>query len=208
LEKTTEWAGQYVTVSGQKWLSKTWTMATEFDELLEFLESEERIACQGSRVTPKSCKIKPAGWAYLEELKSRNPDSLQGFVAMSFDEDLYQVYDHAIQPAIVEAGYKPLRANQEEHVGNIDDFIVAQIRQSRFVVADFTGQRQSVYFEAGLATGFNIPAIYTCHEGDHENLHFDIRQFNFIAWSDYGELKGRLLNRIMALLGKGSYRET
>lgn len=38
----------------------------------------------------------------------------------------------------------------KEHANKIDDEIIAEIRRSAFLVADFTGQRQNVYFETGL----------------------------------------------------------
>jgi hypothetical protein len=54
----------------------------------------------------------------------------------------------AIKAAIAEAGYLPIRIDEVQHVNKIDDEIIARIRSSKFMVADFTGQRQGVYFEA------------------------------------------------------------
>ncbi len=34
----------------------------------------------------------------------------------------------------------------------------------RFMIADFTGHRGGVYFEAGFAHGLGIPVIWTCRE--------------------------------------------
>jgi len=34
--------------------------------------------------------------------------------------------------------------------------------ECRFIVADFTGQRGGVYFEAGYALGLRKPVIWTC----------------------------------------------
>lgn len=52
----------------------------------------------------------------------------------------------------------------------------AEIRRSRFLVADFThdkkqGARGSVYYEAGFAHGLNIPVIFTARDGTKP--HFD-----------------------------------
>jgi hypothetical protein len=69
------------------------------------------------------------------------------------------VYDEAIQPAIREARYKPVRIDREQHANRIDDEIVGRIRGSRFMVADFTGQRHGVYFEAGLMLGLGRTVI-------------------------------------------------
>jgi hypothetical protein len=199
IEKRSEWAGQMIVTTIPEWSSICWCMWEEFDEILNYLDLEKWIKLFDGR----KAKITPNGWAHLEELKSRNPESQQGFVAMRFDKDMDYAFIEGIEPAVLAAGYKPLRVDQQEHIGKIDDFIMAQIRQSKFMVADFTGQRQSVYFEAGFAVGLNIPVFWTCRKDDLGKLHFDIRQFNCIDWKDAPELKERLLNRIMAVLGKG-----
>ena len=40
-----------------------------------------------------------------------------------------------------------------EHINKIRDEIISQITRSKFLIADFTGHRGGVYFEAGLAMG-------------------------------------------------------
>jgi hypothetical protein len=60
---------------------------------------------------------------------------------MWFDDSMDEVYDEAIKPAISEAGYNPLRIDRVEHANRIDDEIIGRIKGSRFMVADFTGQR-------------------------------------------------------------------
>ena len=37
-------------------------------------------------------------------------------------------------------------------------------RHGGLVVADFTGHRGGVYFEAGFARGLGIPVVWTCHK--------------------------------------------
>ena len=67
-----------------------------------------------------------------------NLDSSQAFVAMWFDDSMKDVYDNGIRPGIEEAGYSSLRIDEKPDVDKIDDEIIAEIRRSRFVVADFT----------------------------------------------------------------------
>lgn len=145
------------------------------------------------------------GWERVEQLRGPNPQSAQGFVAMWFDDTMTQVYDEALAPAIEAAGYRPHRVDRREYIGRIDDEIVAQIRRSRFVVADFTGHRGGVYWEAGLAEGFGLPVIFTCQREELDEIHFDVRQNNTIGWSwdDLDELRERLRSRIEAVLGRG-----
>jgi nucleoside 2-deoxyribosyltransferase len=127
----------------------------------------------------------------------------QVFVAMSFDPAMRQVYDEGLYVGIRNACYKPFRVDRHDHANRIDDEIMAQIRRSRFVVADFTGQKHGVYFEAGFAVGLDRPVIWSCKKDDIRNLHFDVRQYNCIDWSEIPELADRLQARIEAMLGAG-----
>ena len=101
------------------------------------------------------------------------------------------------------AGYTPVRVDNIDHINRIDDQIIAQIKTADFVVADFTGHRGGVYFEAGFALGLDLPVIWTCRKDDMQNLHFDIRQYNTIDWETPEELATRLQHRIEASVGKG-----
>ena len=85
----------------------------------------------------------------------------------------------------------------------IDDRIIADIRRSKFLVADFTGQKHGVYFEAGLALGFGKPVIWLVRENEFDKLHFDTRQYNHIGWTEPQDLRARLFNRIEATIGHG-----
>jgi nucleoside 2-deoxyribosyltransferase len=69
----------------------------------------------------------------------------------------------------------------KEHANKIDGEIIAEINRLTFMIADFTGHRGGVYFEAGIAMGLNVPVIWTCRKDDIANLHFGIRQYNCTA---------------------------
>lgn len=170
---------------------------------LSFLQKYLRD--QGFIETPamNSINLTPKGIMHLEDLRAQSSSSTQAFVAMWFNDSMNSAYDSGILPAVHAAGYVAVRVDNIEHNGKIDDEIVAQIRKSRFLVADFTGHRAGVYFEAGLALGLNLPVIWTCKAEDIENLHFDIRQYNCINWRDVEDLKNRLRRRIEAVVGPG-----
>lgn len=51
-----------------------------------------------------------------------------------------------------------------ERIKDINDEMVAQIRRSKFVVADLTGYHGGVYCEAEFTYDLGLPVIYTCHE--------------------------------------------
>jgi len=190
------------------WLAVAW--ATDYFEL-EFLLRHYLKGTKGILDDWKSngwLVVTPQGWDFLDNLKTSETKSETAFVAMWFDPSVHTAWLEAIGPGIEGAGYEPIRIDKVEHNNRIDDEIVAAIRACRFLVADFTGQRGGVYYEAGLAHGLGKQVIWLCQEDDLAKVHFDTRQYNFIVWKpdELPELKARLRNRIEATLGKGSYR--
>lgn len=122
--------------------------------------------------------ITPKGWMHLHSIKHGKRSSSLAFIAMWFSNEVDEAHK-AFEEAIKLAGYAPLRIDQLLHNNKIDDEILAAIRRSRFVVADFTGHRGGVYFEAGFALGLGIPVIWLCRQDHLEKVHFDNRQYNF-----------------------------
>ncbi len=119
---------------------------------------------------------------------------------MWFDPTLERPYEEGFKKAVEACGYDPMRVDLKEHNEKIDDTIIAEIRKSRFMIADFTGHRGGVYFEAGYALGMGLPVIWTCREGHKDDLHFDTRQYNHILWNDGEDLYEKLRRRIEATI--------
>lgn len=150
-------------------------------------------------------RVLPDGYVAADELMRRAPPSGKGFVAMWFAEDMNDAYEKGFQVGVLNAGYDPIRIDRVPHVNRIDDEILVQIRNAAFVVADFTGQRAGVYFEAGFALALELPVIWTCRKDHMGDLHFDVRQYNCIEWdpNELDDLASRLQYRIEAIAGKG-----
>ncbi len=179
--------------------------------------------------------IDQKGYERLRQLQGT--DSNVGFVAMWFNPEMLTVFEQAIQPAIefIEEGateprLRAVRVDNVEHVNDINDEIIAQIRRSRFMVCDLTGYRGGVYFEAGFAYGLGLPVIYTCRKDwcdedklvddagnivetlkdsngrpvqvKKEGVHFDLAHRNRIEWEfdKLPEFKVKLENRIKAVI--------
>jgi len=140
------------------------------------------------------------GWDRVEELSRLRPQSRQAFVAMWFDPQLNEAWKDGLEPAIRGAGYDPIRVDKEPFNERIDDWIIAGIRRSRFLVADVTQHRQAVYFEAGFAMGLGLPVIFTCHKDHLDKCNFDTRQYNHIVWESPDDLREKLKNRIEATI--------
>jgi hypothetical protein len=148
-----------------------------------------------------------SGWLKIDELITHLPISSQAFVAMWFHDSTQTAYEAGIQPAIVESGYNAIRIDNKDHVNKIDDEIIAEIRRSKFLVADFTCEkgkvRGGVYYEAGYAMALPIPVIWTVRADSVDDLHFDTRQYNHIVWDSPEALKQKLKARIGAVIGNG-----
>jgi hypothetical protein len=149
------------------------------------------------------CTLSIRGLLAAEALAASGSSSAQGFVAMSFDESLRDAWTDGFHPGIQAAGFRPLRLYNDDYVGGITDEIMAQIKRSRFVVADYTSQRNSVYFEAGFALGLGVIVIPTCRADEIPNLHFDIKHLNTLPWTTPAELADGLNRRIRAVVGVG-----
>ena len=205
--------------SAQAWLESKMTVTTmlkkstdERDFFLDYLKTKGWLNVHknagGSRYTRYNLTVE--GHAHLEELERGATDLSQAFVAMWFDDFMTDAWEEGIKPAIEDAGYEPLRIDRKEHANKIDDEIIAEIRRSRFIVADFTqgkgGARGGVYYEAGFAHGLGIPVIFTCRKDVLKKVHFDTRQYNHIVWETREELRSSLANRIAAVVGDGPLR--
>ena len=174
--------------------------------LLQYLEERNWIKGISTLDGYFSGMVTVEGYSRIAD-QTTNVDSSQAFVAMWFDDSMNEACQNGIEPRIEDAGYKPLRIDRKEHTNKIDDEIIAEIRRSRFIVADFTqgdnGARGGVYYEAGFAHGLGLPVIFTCKEGDVDKLHFDTNHYNHIVWSTPEDLREKLRNRILAVIGEG-----
>jgi len=149
-----------------------------------------------------SVAVSPYGWKYLDEYEQRAIELSQAYVAMSFSESMNKVWERAIKPAINEAGYKACRIDAKQHTDKINAKIIAEIRNSLFVVAEVTEHKRVVYFEAGYAIGRNLPVIWCVRKDDLDNVHFDTRQYNHVVWKTTDELKEKLYDVICAVVGR------
>lgn len=202
--------GDYVTASPESCdAACAWSESIEWQEvhfLLDYLKDKGWV--QAGTFATNMFK----GWATVDGYsriaeQQANVDTSQAFVAMWFDDSMKEAFENGIEPAIKEAGYNPLRIDRKDHINKIDDEIIAELRRSRFVVADFThgndGARGGVYYEAGFAHGLSLPVIFTCRKDSMSSLHFDTNHYNHIEWTESVDLRENLEKRILAIIGEG-----
>jgi len=135
----------------------------------------------------------------LRDIKKMRREYNQAVVAMSFNPELTEAWEKGIRSALEETGYKPKRLDYEDYKEKIDDKLIAEIRKSSLLIADFTFNSKGVYFEAGFAMGLDINVLWTCRKNHTKDIHADTRQYPYIQWETWEELKEKLKNRIERL---------
>jgi len=169
---------------------------SELQRLVELLEEQGLL----QERTSDLFRLTAPGFLRLDALR-KDPGVLDaGFVAMWFDPSLSS-YRESVVSAVIHSGYEPVVVDAQEYNGFIMDRIIAEIRRSRFVIADFTaakedddssrpkvrgGSRGGVYWEAGMAYGLGKQVIHTCRDDieSRRRTHFDIDQYNTILWNE------------------------
>ncbi len=116
------------------------------------------------------------------------------FVIMPFKGELKEVYQKAIKPACVEAGFKPLRVDEVPGIYNINRKIVEYLYNSEVIIADLTDWNPNVFYELGVAHSIDNKTIPIIRNG--QDIPFDVKTYTCVIYeqSDAGlaELKNRL----------------
>jgi hypothetical protein len=173
------------------------------DDCLGLARYLEKLGALEDVGNTQEMRVIAEGHLIHDETAVRRTHSSHAFVAMWFEPSMTAAFELGIAPAVSGAGYEPLRIDRTNHADKIDDRIIAEIRRSAFVVADFTGHRGGVYYEAGFAHGLGRRVIFTCRTDNMTGLHFDVRQYNTIEWASPADLVAPLQNRILAVFGAG-----
>lgn len=139
------------------------------------------------------------GVTYAED---RKIDSDQCFVAMWFNDSETKDLAILLEKVITELGFKYVRIDKLHHSNDITDEIIFQIKRSKFLIADLTGDRSGVYFEAGFAKGIGLPVILTCRNSDFKEgkVHFDLNHRPILFWDkdNMNDFEQSLINKIGA----------
>ena len=133
----------------------------------------------------------------------------QIFVAMMFSTETASTYEQVYKPVIQSLNYSAMRIDEKQFNGSIIGEITAEITDSIALIADLTGNRGGVYYEAGIARGLQlcnhpIKLILTCKRDffDNERVHFDVSGDNIVLYENDDDLKQKLSKRLQAVLSK------
>lgn len=123
------------------------------------------------------------------------------FMIMSFSENpiIQNSYKKAIKPIVSQFGYKCERIDEQEFNGHITEKIINNIKNARFIIADLTGARPNCYYELGIAHNLDKDVIHLTNS--MKDIHFDIKDFNFIIYKNTEELMNKLKKRIQGTIG-------
>jgi hypothetical protein len=170
----------------------------EFGVYLVYLKQQGLLASQPTRDDKLACHPTINGWQELEPTLSAGGIPGRCFVAMSFDPSLDEAYSLGIKPAVEDLTFKAVCMKEIATNEGITDRILSEIRLAEFVVADFTGQRGGVYFEAGFARGLGREVIWSCRKDELNLVHFAIKHFGHVVWETPADLRTKLAESIRA----------
>lgn len=93
-----------------------------------------------------------------------------------------RVYEHVLRPAIVEAGFMPIRADDTNKTDYIVVGIIQRVVDSAMVLCDYSARNPNVMYELGIRHAFNLPV--TLVRDRRTDKVFDIQG---LRYSDYDE---------------------
>ncbi len=102
------------------------------------------------------------------------------FVMMPFGDWFDRYYKEIYVPAIKEAGFEPVRADELFSTGSVVEQIWEQIGKSPVLLADLTDKNANVFYELGLAHAANKPVVFTAARV--EDVPFDLRHLRVIIY--------------------------
>ena len=102
------------------------------------------------------------------------------FVMMPFGEWFDKYYKEIYIPAIKEAGFEPVRADELFSTGSVVEQIWEQIEKAKVLLADLTGKNPNVFYELGLAHAAKKPVVFTA--GAVDDVPFDLRHLRVIPY--------------------------
>ncbi|HMS66894.1 MAG TPA: hypothetical protein PKD18_02100 [Saprospiraceae bacterium] len=116
----------------------------------------------------------------LESIKINNAVEKQCFIIMPIgnkegykDSHFKRVYTHLIKPAVIKAGFEPLRADDIKTTNHIVLDIIRKIIDSDMALCDLSSQNPNVLYELGIRQSFDKPV--TLIKDDVTSRIFDIQ---------------------------------
>lgn len=102
------------------------------------------------------------------------------FVMMPFGEWFDRYYKDVYIPAIKDAGFEPVRADELFSTGTVVEQIWEEISKATVLLADLSNKNANVFYELGLAHAATKPVVFTASSID--DIPFDLRHLRVIVY--------------------------
>jgi hypothetical protein len=124
------------------------------------------------------------------------------FIMMSMQSEKPELTDVAdtVKRCFAKFGIEAVRADDIEHEDIITKKILDEIRTAKFLFADLSGERQSVYYEVGYAHA--LGRRVTLFRQDRTVIHFDLAAYNCAEYKNLRELEELLTRRLEYATGQ------
>ena len=91
------------------------------------------------------------------------------------------VYNHLIKPAVMDAGFESIRADDTLKTNIIINSIIQSILDSDIIVCDLSSKNANVFYELGLSHAFNKKVVLI--KDNATNIPFDISGIRVLSYN-------------------------
>lgn len=161
------------------------TFATIFAANLQFLRSFDVATEAAPRATAVDVDGSPVSEGLTRVTRTGHEPRVRQFldscfVMMPFGHWYDRYYQEIYVPAIRDAGFEPVRADELFSTGSVVEQIWEQIEKSKVLLAELTDKNPNVFYELGLAHAARKPVVFTA--GRVEDVPFDLRHLRVIVY--------------------------
>lgn len=150
---------------------------------LEYLKAFDVIKAKEEIIPQGSDQIAPEQKHYTKTI-SKEPRVREFldtcFMMMPFGDWYDKYYQDIYIPAIREAGFEPVRADELFSTGSVVEQIWEQIIKAKVLLADLTDKNPNVFYELGLAHAAKKPVVFIASKV--EDVPFDLRHLRVIIY--------------------------
>jgi hypothetical protein len=123
-------------------------------------------------------------------------DPQEVFIVMRFtqNDENDNAWKHGIRPGVESCGLKPVRADAKVESGQILEKIDRYIKRCRLIVAKVDENNLNVYYELGLAMGFDKDVLLISESSLVLNLPSDLKNWECLTYDkgNYDQLAARM----------------
>jgi len=151
---------------------------------LEYLRAFDVSQSKGETITQETGLIDLEHKQQFKKTVSKEPRVREFldtcFMMMPFGDWYDKYYQDIYIPAIKEAGFEPIRADELFSTGSVVEQIWEQIVKAKVLLADLTDKNPNVFYELGLAHAAKKPVVFTASKV--EDVPFDLRHLRVIIY--------------------------